>query len=274
MKSYLKGLGIVVAGLLVVGSLGTIAYPQGAATLVQLIYNGALLSNSNGLPVNIVAGGSSSTVTQGPAGTNAAAWWMRLGDTTNGPVAVKPASTAAAQTDPALVTRNPDIGTTSDAVCGTSTGTCTELQLAKYANAQLASIVAGLLTPPVYSSNDPCAQATKTNVPFTTNGTSSVQLVGLSGSTTIYVCSLSFIAAGATTVAFTTGTDTACVTGNAAVIGSTTAGIANSLSFAANGGLTLGNGGGTIAKGAASSEFCMINGTNVYVSGNLTYVQH
>jgi hypothetical protein len=63
------------------------------------------------------------------------------------------------------------------------------------------------------------------------------------------------------------------VTGNAAVIGSTTAGIANSMSYAANGGETYGNGTGTIAKGAASSEFCMINGTNVYVSGNLTFVQ-
>jgi hypothetical protein len=121
---------------------------------------------------------------------------------------------------------------------------------------------------------DPCSSANnKTNVAFTTNGTSSVQLVALSGSTTIYVCALHYIAAGATTVAFTTGTGTACVTGNAAVIGSTTANIANSMSYAANGGETYGNGSGTIAKGAASSEFCMVNGTNVYVSGNLVYVQ-
>src|ERR1019366_3925521 len=120
---------------------------------------------------------------------------------------------------------------------------------------------------------DPCMSANKTNLPFTTNGTTSVQLVALSGSTTIYVCSLHYIAAGATTVAFTTGTGTACVTGNAAVIGSTTAGIANSMSLAANGGMTLGNGGGTVAKGAGSSELCMILGTSVYVSGNLTYVQ-
>lgn len=124
-----------------------------------------------------------------------------------------------------------------------------------------------------YTSDDPCTQKTKTNKAFTTNGTSSVELVAVSGSTTIYVCSISMIAAGATTVAFTTGTGTACATGNAAVIGSTTANIANSMSFPANGGMTLGNGTGTVAQGAASSAFCMVNGTNVYVSGNISYVQ-
>ena len=120
---------------------------------------------------------------------------------------------------------------------------------------------------------DPCMFQAKTNLAISQNGTSSVQLVALSGSTSIYVCSISLVAAGATTVAITTGTGTACVTGNAAVIGSTTANIANSMSFAANGGMTMGNGGGTVAKGASSSELCMVLGTSVYVSGNLTYVQ-
>lgn len=120
---------------------------------------------------------------------------------------------------------------------------------------------------------DPCTLGAKTNLPISQSGTSSVQLIALSGSTTIYVCSLSLIAAGATTAVITTGTGTACVTGNAAVIGDTTANIANGLSFAANGGLTLGNGAGMIAKGAASGELCMTLGTNVRMSGNLTYVQ-
>lgn len=124
-----------------------------------------------------------------------------------------------------------------------------------------------------YASDDPCANKTKTNKQFTTNGTSSVELVAVSGSTTIYVCSLAFIVSSASKVAFTTGTGTACATNNAAVIGSTTANIANSMSFAANGGLTLGSGAGTIAKGAASSALCMINSVDQYTSGNLTYVQ-
>lgn len=123
------------------------------------------------------------------------------------------------------------------------------------------------------TSNDPCASVNKTNLAISQNGTSSVQLIALSGSTTIYVCSLSLIAGGATTAVITTGTGTACVTNNAAVIGDTTTNIANGLSFASNGGLTLGNGGGTIAKGASAGELCMALGTSVRMSGNLTYVQ-
>jgi len=44
-------------------------------------------------------GGGGGTVTQGNAGTNAQAWWMRIGDATNGPAAVKAASTAAVAAD-------------------------------------------------------------------------------------------------------------------------------------------------------------------------------
>jgi hypothetical protein len=123
------------------------------------------------------------------------------------------------------------------------------------------------------ASADPCFASAKTNLAINQNGTSSVQLIALSGSTKIYVCSLFLLAAGATTVAITTGTGSACVTGNAAVIGTTTSGIANSVALAANGGWTLGSGVGSVAIGAASSELCMILGTSVFVSGNLTYVQ-
>lgn len=121
--------------------------------------------------------------------------------------------------------------------------------------------------------NDPCLGQAKTNLAINQNGTTSAQLIALSGSTKVYVCSLFLLAAGATTLAITTGTGTACASSNTAVIGTTTANIANSVSLAANGGLTLGNGEGTIGAGAASSELCMILGSNVYVSGNLTYVQ-
>jgi hypothetical protein len=121
---------------------------------------------------------------------------------------------------------------------------------------------------------DPCFSSAKTNLAISQNGTSSVQLVALSGSTSIYVCSLFMMTnSTATTVALTTGTGTACVTNNAAVIGTTTANIANSANLIAGAGLTYGSGVGTVAKGAASSELCMVLGSNVYVSGNLTYVQ-
>ena len=121
---------------------------------------------------------------------------------------------------------------------------------------------------------DPCFAGTKVNLPISQNGTSSVQLVGVSGSTTIYVCSLFLMTnSTATTVALTTGTGTACVTNNAAIIGTTTALIANSMNLIAGAGFTYGNASGYVAKGAASSELCMILGSNVYVSGNMTYVQ-
>lgn len=186
-------------------------------------------------------------------------------------------------------------GAEADSACATDNGTCTVVALLKRIAQRITTLIGSTLNVVVTNANsngqatmdnsspvtlplnqqvaDPCMFQAKTNLPISQNGTSSVQLIALSGSTSIYVCSLSIIAAGTTTVAFTTGTGSACVTGNAAVIGSTTANIANSMSFAANGGLTLGNGQGTIAKGAASSELCMINGSNVYVSGNLTYVQ-
>ena len=157
-------------------------------------------------------------------------------------------------------------------VGGASTGTAGSAGTGVLTVQGIASMTPVLVTQSAPA--DPCFSSAKTNLAINGNSNSSAQLIALSGGTTIYVCSLSLIAAGATTVAFTTGTGTACVTNNAAVIGSTTANIANSISLAANGGLTLGSGVGTIAKGAAASEFCMILGSSVYVAGNLTYVQN
>lgn len=51
--------------------------------------------------------GGGGTVTQGPQGTNAAGWWAWIGDGTNGPVSVKPASTAASTADVSLVVQDP-----------------------------------------------------------------------------------------------------------------------------------------------------------------------
>jgi hypothetical protein len=124
------------------------------------------------------------------------------------------------------------------------------------------------------ASGDPCMGQAKTPLAINQNGTSSVQLIALSGSTKITICSLFLMTnSTATTFAITTGTGTACATGNAAVIGSTTANVANSANLVAGSGLTYGNGSGTVAAGASSGELCMILGSNVYVSGNLTYVQ-
>lgn len=185
-------------------------------------------------------------------------------------------ATIASNTGAAIPPQSPAVPIGGVSICDGANGAtnpCTTPATVKAASTIPAAADKALVVGLSPNTPDPCMGGNKTNLAISQNGTSSVQLVALSGSTTIYVCSLSLIAAGATTMAITTGTGTACVTGNAAVIGSTTANIANSISFAANGGLTLGNGAGTVAKGAASSELCMILGTSVFVSGNLTYVQ-
>lgn len=121
-----------------------------------------------------------------------------------------------------------------------------------------------------YVSNDPCTQAAKTNLPISFQTTSITQLIALSGSTKIYVCSLSLIASAATVFSITGGTGSNCGT-PAALIGSTSA--THGLSLAANGGLTLGSGAGTVAVTGAGSELCIVQSGAGDLVGNLTYVQ-
>jgi hypothetical protein len=92
---------------LVVSSCGTlpagIVYALGQQKIITQDTTGKTCTNSTTI--------SSVTANQGNTGTNAQAWWVQIGDTANGPVAVKPASTAPAATDPALVvTISPNTG--------------------------------------------------------------------------------------------------------------------------------------------------------------------
>lgn len=269
---------------------GWFAFTVGASTQLTCITSTSTTTvnmvGGSGLPTGTGGGGG------GAAGSTAITTWAggTLGAMANygtAPGAVLVPGVNASVTASALPTgaataaKQPALGTAGSSstdvisVQGIASGTAMPVSVSN-ANTN-GQATAANSSPVVLASNqiaaDPCMFQAKTNLPISQNGTSSVQLIALSGATSIYVCSLALIAAAATTVAITTGTGTACVTGNAAVIGSTTANIANSMSFAANGGLTLGNGQGTVAKGAASSELCMILGANVFVSGNLTYVQ-
>ena len=117
---------------------------------------------------------------------------------------------------------------------------------------------------------DPCFATAKTNLPISLQTTSITQQIALSGSTKIYVCSLSLIASAATVFSVTGGTGTNCGT-PAALIGTTSA--SHGLSLAANGGLTYGNGGSTVAVTGAGSELCLVQSGAGDLSGNLTYVQ-
>lgn len=63
-----------------------------STTTVNMVGGSGLPTGSGG---GGGAGGGGGTVTQGPTGTNAAAWWAQIGDTTNGPVAVATAGADA-----------------------------------------------------------------------------------------------------------------------------------------------------------------------------------
>lgn len=137
--------------------------------------------------------------------------------------------------------------------------------------------VAGSATVPAgtnrvgYTSDDPCTQKTKTNAAFTTSSAGPVSIVALSGSTVIYICSISVIADTATKVSFISGTGGSCASAQAAVWGSTTA--ANGMSLPDTGGFTQGSGNGTVGVTTAAHAFCSLQSGTSLIAGNITYVQ-
>ena len=100
-----------------------------------------------------------------------------------------------------------------------------------------------------------------------------LQLVAPSGSTQVYVCSLSLIAAGAAVVNVVGGTGATCTTGTPlAAIGSTVP--ASGMSLAANGGLTYGSGIATVARTTTAGHgLCIIQSGTTVLSGNITFIQ-
>lgn len=125
------------------------------------------------------------------------------------------------------------------------------------------------------SVGDPCTFQAKINVPISTASGTLALVTGVSGKK-VYVCSLSIVAPLAVAVSLAEGSSSSCGTSNqAGVIGVATSGTAaNGLSFAANGGLTLGNGGGTVAQTATAADYlCLFQSGTVQMAGNLTYVQ-
>lgn len=221
---------------------------------VKIVGNsgGVATVTSGALNVNISGGGAGSvTANQGATGTNAQAWWAQIGDTTNGPVAVKAPSTAPVATDKGLVVSLSPNGINAN-------GSATAANSAPVVIASNQSVA------------DPCMFQAKTNLAVSFQTTSITQLIALSGSTKIYVCSVALVASAATVFSITGGTGSNCGT-PAAVIGTTSA--THGLSLAANGGMTLGNGEGTVASTAAGSELCIVQSGAGDISGNLTYVQ-
>jgi hypothetical protein len=123
-----------------------------------------------------------------------------------------------------------------------------------------------------YVSDDPCTQLTKTNLAIAT-ASGTTQIVAPSGSTQVYVCSISLISASTAVVNLVGGTGATCTTGTpVAALGSTTA--ASGMSLAANGGLTFGNGGATVVRTTTAGHgLCLIQSGTTALAGNITYIQ-
>lgn len=118
---------------------------------------------------------------------------------------------------------------------------------------------------------DACMFSAKTNLPISQSAPALTQIIAASGSTKIYICSIDVIFTAANTFGLEYGTSSNCGSGTTALIGSTN--MASSMSFAANGGFTLGSGQGTVAVTPASQALCLNLGTTGIAAGNLTYVQ-
>lgn len=122
-----------------------------------------------------------------------------------------------------------------------------------------------------YTSDDPCDGVTaKSQVAFS-NAADAILITGTSAKKT-YLCSLVIITQAAEVINLVGGTGSVCATNKVALMGSTTD--ANGLSFAANGGLTIGTGRGTVAMTTvAADDMCLTLGGTSRVAGNAIYVQ-
>lgn len=90
------------------------------------------------------------------------------------------------------------------------------------------------------------------------------ELVALTASQTIYVCSFSMVVSAAASVRLVYGTGTACATGET--------GLTGAYPFAANGGIALG-GGAILMKTAVSNALCIETSAAVNVHGHVTYAK-
>jgi hypothetical protein len=122
---------------------------------------------------------------------------------------------------------------------------------------------------------DPCNAAAKSSAPINVTSAATTSLVAVSGTTTVYVCGISFTIAPSATTAdtalFEYGTGAAC-TSPTVLTG--TYGSGDLTSAAPVVPVNYGGGGQTIFKSAASAGICILTaGTAVNVQGVLTFVQ-
>ncbi len=200
------------AALLLLVSVSA-ASAQGSPINVQCLTGStppwANCSSSSPFPVTVVSGG----------GGGGAVTIADGADATQGAIA-DPAATAGSTGTLSAKLR---LMTTQLGTLNTSLGTInTTLGTPFQAGGTIGALPAG--TNRVgYTSDDPCTQKTKTNAAFSTSSGGPVSIVALSGSTVIYVCSISAIADTAIKLSFIDGTGGSCASAQHAIWGSTTA---------------------------------------------------
>jgi hypothetical protein len=209
---------------------------------------------------------------EGPQGAQGSPWWVRptdgtnnmpMGDAaargvfekvtdgTNGPAAVKAASTAAAAADPSFVVA---LSPNSPVPAGSN------LIGAVNEDRGGTALVA-----------DPCQANAKSYVSI--NQTANAQLVAGTASKKIYPCSVHIVTATAQNIALVEGTGSTCGTGTAGVTGFGGATAATGWNFAANGGIAYGDGSSALgAEGTAADNLCLFQSGTGQVSGGLSYV--
>lgn len=99
--------------------------------------------------------------------------------------------------------------------------------------------------------------------------TADATLVSGTASQYFYICSIILVAGAAEVVSLWEGTGTACGTGSAAILGSTTE--ANGLSLAANGGFTMVSGTPFLRTATTANDICLRQSGANRVSGVITY---
>lgn len=214
------------------------------------------------------------TVASLPLPTGAATSALQTtGNTSLATIATNSGTQATAANQSTGNTSLASIVTNTTGIATAANQTAANTSLATIATNTGAAIPTQAVTVPIGGvTNDPCQYATKTNAAIATSS-GTVQLVAPSGSTQVYVCSFSLIAASTAVVNLVGGTGATCTTGTpVASVGSTTAG--NGMSLAANGGLTFGNGGATATRTTTAGHgLCLIQSGTTALAGNITYVQ-
>lgn len=200
----------------------------------------------------------SGTITgnQGTASTLANAWPAKITDGTNGPVAVKAASTAAAAADPSSVDQISPNQPNVPSVGGSATGSAVP-SAARY----IAGNASGNLTGAIF-----CNNWTKISQ------TAGAQLITGAATKQTYVCNLFIYSATAQNVALVEGTGTVCATGIAGMMGGSTA--ATGQNLAANQGFVLPASTVPWAKTVtAADNVCLLQSGTGQISGVIVWTQ-